>query len=1020
MNENQRESTTIKTTFVLQSKDKNVSTNKSIKNVIKEEIKNFQLFICLKRVFLKISMKWQFYISKCSLLTQFLLFLIPFILILYFTIFFFHYFGFERIYKFDYFYAVEKEYLKYLITDLDDIHFEICSKEIKSQYEDIENLYFFEIYFQEMISMGLLDEDPYQIIFPNISQNSEYLYKSYDEFNANNKINNIYRIPKQEAEKYIDKRKDGLSEIAKLYYLYMPLITYEYFTKKNFINETFLIAYEFNNETKEVIGEDYLYFAYPLKMDEIEAMNFFYPTNKLISPQISKTKIDHGEKFNDSFYKENWFIQQDYNYRRIADKQNFYSIKFSNLNYDYYGNLNKSNIISLQTFFHSKENNKSYIINIIYYVNQRQYKEEYLDFSSFLLFNESSNSFEIEKYSDNNTFLISKSKIVEFMISSSLKEYFHYGMYDKNYNFFKQGVSFDSLDLYNIADPLKYYNTIEEFNIDLKYFTSLYLYSSLFNRLKFNISEEETKELNSINFINYENNIQNICKNINFTSYLHYLEQSDINCFDENNLLYYAGKGDKKDAFNFNYYSMPFCVCLPLYCLKNLKKNTKINHIDKFNFMEKIILPEKCQNIFIKYYNEKNENNKTSEFKSILKFNFGLNNINIFSINLKENIENEYYIYKSMAMKLLSKTIIMIVTLVDNSSMKKLLSSLATSIDLIKTYYIMIELVGMFAAFIWGGLLVIRSILKISKVIYDYEKIHNNYLYKLESNKKEIVLNKNNKENNNFNSEKKLQKNNFSTNSALTKSDNSLNKVFNLYSIYISNDNPLLNDLGLIYMKYYKIKKEKLVKKNHELKELKKKKTTFEENELFKLLRIISFNIPKYKLNVALDYNFYENSKLNIDYLKSISKFQNNKQIILFTQSAIYELLSTEKIENCGLITNFNFKYITNINLNKKKENSSIKKSMFAFIETVKRNEEEDSNYDILIEGDEDNNNKIIWKEKNKILEEFEGGFENDDYLQKDKMSSAFDSFLINCYYKYLNKIIALNSQAQSIKVKFD
>ena len=162
MNENQRESTTIKTTFLIQSKDKNLSTSKSSKKTIKEEIINFPLFICLKRVYTKINMKYEFYISKCSILTQFLLFMIPFIIILYFLIFFFHYFGFERIYKFDYFYAMEKEYLKYMISDLDDVHFEIGSKEIKSQYEDIDNLYFFKIYFQEMISMGLLDEDPYQ------------------------------------------------------------------------------------------------------------------------------------------------------------------------------------------------------------------------------------------------------------------------------------------------------------------------------------------------------------------------------------------------------------------------------------------------------------------------------------------------------------------------------------------------------------------------------------------------------------------------------------------------------------------------------------------------------------------------------------------------------------------------------------------------------------------------------------------------------------------------------------------
>ena len=68
---------------------------------------------------------------------------------------------------------------------------------------------------------------------------------------------------------------------------------------------------------------------------------------------------------------------------------------------------------------------------------------------------------------------------------------------------------------------------------------------------------------------------------------------------------------------------------------------------------------------------------------------------------------------------------------------------------------------------------------------------------------------------------------------------------------------------------------------------------------------------------------------------------------------------------------------------------------------------------DIFIEGENKNDNiKIIWKEKNKILEEFESNFESDDYLKKGKLRSAFDSFLINAYYKYLKKIVFLNSSS--------
>ena len=178
MNENKQEHLSQKTS-VQQLKLKNFSTNKSFIKNVKKQIENFQLFVCLKGCFHKLSLSCDFCLSKCSLMIQFLLFLVPFSLLIYFSIYILHYFGFERIFKFDYFFAVEKEYLTYLISDIDDTHFEVSSNEIKSQFEDIDNLYFFEIYFQELISMGLLDEDS-QKIFPNISLNSENYYKKYD------------------------------------------------------------------------------------------------------------------------------------------------------------------------------------------------------------------------------------------------------------------------------------------------------------------------------------------------------------------------------------------------------------------------------------------------------------------------------------------------------------------------------------------------------------------------------------------------------------------------------------------------------------------------------------------------------------------------------------------------------------------------------------------------------------------------------------------------------------------------
>ena len=470
---------------------------------------------------------------------------------------------------------------------------------------------------------------------------------------------------------------------------------------------------------------------------------------------------------------------------------------------------------------------------------------------------------------------------------------------------------------------------------------------------------------------------------------------------------------------------MPYCICMPLYCLKNLDSGK--DNIDTNNFEDEIKLPNKCQNNLKNYINGIDENfkNNSNKFENILDFNFGLNNINLFSGNIKGNIEDEFYIFKTLSFPQIPKITIMIVTLVDNSSIKELLSSLITKIDTIKSYYIIIELSGMLVAFILGNMLIIIGILKISKVIFDYEKIHKNFLKKLESTNKGINSKKNNKNNYNnyFTSEKNLEKVNYSNNNQnLIKAiDKNIFKDNNkdIYNIYISNDNPLLNDLGGIFMNYYKITKEELVKINHETKKLKIEKYKIEENELFKYLRIISYFIPKFKLNVSLDYNFYLNSKLNVNFLKSMTKGQKySQQLIQITQSVIYELLSTEKVENCGLITNFQFKYITNINFNNKKEKSCIKNSMFTFLEKEKDDisNNQNNNKEIYIKGDnKKDNNQIIWKERNKILDEFENNFENDDYLKKDKIISAFDSYITNVYYKYINKIIYLNSQSSSL-----
>ena len=348
------------------------SSNKNIKKNKKGSIYKYQLISCLKRYFDIIIQKLNNCHSKFSLTIQILILSIPASLLLYFAIFLGNYYGYERMFTFDFYNTLKNEYFKPLVKDLDDLHLDIDISEIKSQLEEFDNIYFFRIYFTELISMGLLDDDQNIKIFPNISLSSEKDYQTLDLIQNEYQLNNIYTMQKNESSKYIDNRIDHLSEIGKIYYYMLPLLTYDAFLKKTYINETFLIAYEYDKNNKNILGEE-LYFAFPKLKTIFERANHFIPTNNFLSPKVVRNKQNIEEKINNSFYTENWFIKQDYEFRESANHSNNCLLSFYNFNYNYLGQLNKSNIISLQNYININE--KSYIINIIYFFNKKVLKD---------------------------------------------------------------------------------------------------------------------------------------------------------------------------------------------------------------------------------------------------------------------------------------------------------------------------------------------------------------------------------------------------------------------------------------------------------------------------------------------------------------------------------------------------------------------------------------------------------------------------------------------------------------------
>jgi len=453
------------------------------------------------------------------------------------------------------------------------------------------------------------------------------------------------------------------------------------------------------------------------------------------------------------------------------------------------------------------------------------------------------------------------------------------------------------------------------------------------------------------------------------------------------------------------YISKPYCICLPLYCIKNNNKDIDLN---KIKFADYISLPSKCQTNYKRYLNGVYELFKVQHLKnrSNLTINYGLNNLDCFEKKVINIFEDEYYVFIFTLSKKLLSISFLLSFIVNNDNVEYIYSIFVTIIDTMKAYFLLIILIGFFVILLATDIIIIINIKNVINIILDYQKLYFNFIKeKVDENTKKTENNNNKKNISNESFE------NFDLPKRKKAFDDSIHDIYNKKSLFL-NENSLITELFKMFCKYYKINSFELNRiinnnLNDENKSNDNKQIFDNENELFYFLRIISLYIPKFKLNVTMDYNFYTNSKLNKNFLKSIGKNKKNyqKQIML-TQCVIYELLSTENAFECGLITNLNFNYISNIDLNSRKDNC-IRYSLFNFAEKELNNE--DKYY--LINEDYHNKKdvKIIWKEKNKMLEEFENSFENDDYLKKDRLIYHFDSFIVNVYYKYLKKIISIS-----------
>ena len=960
------------------SKQKNEPEQKGKEQ--KHFIKDSQFCKCWINFGTFLKNKAKYFNSNCSALNQFIFYLIPLAHLFALVLTVIHIFLFDNIFKFNFYTAMKEEVLRYLITDIDDSHFELSVNEIYSQFEDISNIMFFKLYFGELISLGLLEGEK---IFPNVSIISEKFFEQIDLVLTLEGGNNLFSIPSEFAEKYIDNREDSLSELAKIYYYFYPLLSFEAYSLQTYINQTYLIAYKLENDNLNISGNE-MYFNFPRIINDLFESNNFHAYNDFISPKINQSSSEHSELINGSYYFENWFINQDYDYRTKASENFDININFFHLNNNIERGLSKINIITMQTFFKNLKN-ESFIINVIYFINQKKLEVSSFDHSVFIVENFSFVRLN-ETYSDNQTFVISRSDTTEIALSSLISEYFHYGLISNDNNFYSKGIFYDNINVNYLSNPNKYYSTIKGFNFDIRYFSPFYLYTKLFQKVSYKKSYSDKEFINTYYF-NDSCHIKQICSQIDFILYKNYLSSNKIDCYNSKNLQFYS----KVNKFNSiaEDITLPYCICLPLYCIKNLDEDFDPSNIE---YVNDITLPEKCQNRLKYYTTEIEEKNIANGIADIDTSGIKLRGWE----NLDEQLEDQFIKFSYQKFNLIGGSSFILISIVDNTSLKIILTTMIVKLNRIRYIFMALIGIGINIVIISNYVAIMVNLYRISKVIYLYKLKLKNFIIqmenKVESKKKKEKIN---------NSDKS-----YLENLPLLQNELLEDKIINKYNSI--EENTLLEELFHIYCYYYKIKEENFKKYNEN--NLKKSKTKInillDNNELFKLFCLISLYVPKFKLEIDYDYNFYEDSKLVKNFINCISKkFTNiDKDTILYSKSILYELLSTELVNDYGFISNLNFNYTSNINLDSKKKNNSIQKAIFKKAEELSKNKRTNEKY--YTEDEEDKNIKLVFKNKNLIMKVVEEKFEQDDYLQLNKLESSFNTTLINSFYNYSKKII--------------
>ena len=422
--------------------------------------------------------------------------------------------------------------------------------------------------------------------------------------------------------------------------------------------------------------------------------------------------------------------------------------------------------------------------------------------------------------------------------------------------------------------------------------------------------------------------------------------------------------------------------------MSNISKKNKNSHFYS-NFVKSIKLPDRCRNYFTHYIQSNNSN--SSNLIQQLKERFLIGE------------DNNYITFRNGPIKMLPGLSYFVITTIDNSNLITVLNGLIFRLTKFEKYMIILN-------YIWFAFLLSLSILtivfetkKFTNLILNFDSKFEQYLFQLEENKKkEKEINNNSNENNKI---IKLSEKESILGSKISHKK-SLKRFYLNYHTFaegIQESNPLLNELFFIFCDYYKLDAEKVIKEEQNKTEKSRKEIKAnimrKKNELFDLfVKLCSYES---RMNFSMKYDLYSESPLVKNFGCSIKKGKiTNKNEEKFTKDVIYELLSTENVFDDGLIMNFNFGYISYLNID---EFKSIKNALF-----TKKENALNENFNMKQRLKDDKRKsliKLILKNKNVLYSDLQKFYDFDE-IKYDKLESCFNQFLLKVYYKYFKKII--------------